>query len=74
MGVTHRSRSAKEACGCSLTWGRQTSSLGNMSESHAGCETPRGWRAQPIQAGIRCNPARGQQAITLNLSEMRSQL
>lgn len=36
MGVTDRSRSAKEACGSSLTWGRQTSSLGNMSESRAG--------------------------------------
>lgn len=69
---SQRSRSAEEACGTSLTRERQTSILGNIRPVQV--MMLGGWRAQHIQEGICCNPTRGQQAITLTLSERRSQL
>lgn len=70
-----QNRSAEEAaCRTTLTWGRQTSVLGNVSLVQCRSGSFGVGKAQPIQEGICCNPTRGQQAITLNLFEMRSQL
>ena len=69
------SRRAEKAWGASLAWRRLTSILGNVSESGAGCSCSLGTgKAHPIQEGTCCSPTRGQQAITLNLPEMGSQL
>lgn len=63
MGVTDRSRSAKEACGCSLTWGRLTSSLGNLSESHSGCEASGLERPNPSRQESVATPQGGSKPL-----------